>query len=97
MKVVRNILFTIPWPKVPLSLPAPKRECGIFGPGTMKNHIRNMGINSQSICLPKPSARVAIYTCSGVANSLPPLLCNVLISTLKQVRNEKLEKYSFLP
>ena len=32
----------MPWPKVPL--PAPKRECGIFGPGMMKNRIRNMGI-----------------------------------------------------
>ena len=39
-----TILFTIPWSKVPLSLPAPKRECGIFGPGIMKNRIRNMGI-----------------------------------------------------
>ena len=24
--------------------PAPKRKCGIFGPGIMKNRIRNMGI-----------------------------------------------------
>jgi hypothetical protein len=37
-------LFTIPWLKVPLSLPAPKRECGIFGPGMVKNRILNMGI-----------------------------------------------------
>ena len=35
---------TIPWPKVPLSLPAPKRECGTLGQGVMKNRIRNMGI-----------------------------------------------------
>ena len=32
------------WPKVPLSLQAPKRECGIFGPGMIKNRILNMGI-----------------------------------------------------
>ena len=32
-------LLTIPRPKVPLSLPAPKRECGIFGLGMMKNRI----------------------------------------------------------
>ena len=37
-------LFTMPQLKVPLSLPARKRECGIFGPGMMKNRINNMGI-----------------------------------------------------
>ena len=54
---LRILFFTIPWPKVPLSLPALKRECGIFGPGMwpanvvpifgpgmMKNRIRNMGV-----------------------------------------------------
>ena len=39
-----QVFFTIPWPKVPLSLPAPKRECGIFGPDMMKNRIRNMEV-----------------------------------------------------
>ena len=34
----------VPWSKVPLSLPAPKCEYGIFGPHMMKNRIRNMGI-----------------------------------------------------
>ena len=27
---------------------------------------------------PSPSAQMAIYTCSGQSNSLPPLLCNIL-------------------
>ena len=43
-KVTKKKFFTIPWSKVPLSLPAPKRECGIFGLSMMKNCVRNMGI-----------------------------------------------------
>ena len=35
----KKSFFTIPWPKVPLSLPTQKRECGIFGPGIVKNSI----------------------------------------------------------
>ena len=42
--MVKILFHTIPWPKVPLSLPGPKRECGNFGPGMMKNRIRNMEI-----------------------------------------------------
>ena len=42
--VERILFFTISWPKVPLSLPAPKRKCSIFGPSMMKNRIRNMGV-----------------------------------------------------
>ena len=48
LMISRNIFFTIPWPKIPLSLPAAKRECGSFGPGMKKNRIRNMGIKSAS-------------------------------------------------
>ena len=36
--------FTIPWPKLPLSLLAPKSENSIFAPRVMKNRIHNMGI-----------------------------------------------------
>ena len=60
------------------SLLAPKRECSIFGPGMMKNRIRNMGIKRAT---PEHmfATRAEIYTCSGLANSLPPLLCNILL------------------
>ena len=34
--------------KVPLSLPAQKRECGIFGPGMGKNSIRTTGVKLAS-------------------------------------------------
>ena len=40
--------FATPWPKVPHSLPAPKWECGIFGPGMAKNSIRSMGVKLAS-------------------------------------------------
>ena len=33
---------------MPLSLPAQKRECGIFGPGIVKNSIRSMGVKLAS-------------------------------------------------
>ena len=39
-----KMFFTIPWPKVPHLLPSTILECGIFGPGMMKNRIRNMGV-----------------------------------------------------
>ena len=38
----------MPWPKVPLSLPAQKREYGIFGPGMVKNSIRFTGVKLAS-------------------------------------------------
>ena len=41
-------IFTIPWPKVPLSLPAQKSECGIFGPGVVKNSIRSTRVKLAS-------------------------------------------------
>ena len=31
--VERILFFATPWPNMPHSLPAPKRECGVFGPG----------------------------------------------------------------
>ena len=80
-------IFTIPWPKVPLSFPAPKRECGIFGPFMMKNRIRNMGIKRatpEHMFAASPSARVLIYMCSGLTNSLPSLLCNKLFLIFKK-------------
>ena len=45
---MRKYFFTIPCPKVPLSLPAQKRECGIFGPGMVKNSIRSTGVKLAS-------------------------------------------------
>ena len=39
-----NYFFATPWPKVTHSIPAPKRECGFFGPGMVKNSIRTTGI-----------------------------------------------------
>ena len=84
--VLRIRVFTILWPKVPLLLPAPKGECGFFGPGIMKNRIRNIGIKRATqehmFAIHAPTALVAIYTCSGLANSLPPLLlCNIRLKT----------------
>ena len=46
--VDRILFFTMPCPKVPLSLPAQKRECGIFGPGMVKNSIRSTGVKLAS-------------------------------------------------
>ena len=42
--MLRIRFFTIPWPKVPHSLPAQNRECSIFGPGMVKNSIRFTGV-----------------------------------------------------
>ena len=36
-------IFFIPWSRVPHLLPAQKRECDIFGPGTVKNSKRTTG------------------------------------------------------
>ena len=44
----RSYFFATPWPKVPHSLPGPKREYGVFGPGNAKNSIRTMGIKLAS-------------------------------------------------
>ena len=83
--VLRIRFFIILWPKVPLLLPAPKRECGFFGPGIMKNRIRNMGIKRATpehmFAIHASTARVAIYTCSGLTNSLLTLFCNILLKT----------------
>ena len=46
-----KIIFTIPGPKVSHSLPAQKRECGIFGPGMVKNSIPSTGVKLASPCL----------------------------------------------
>ena len=46
--MVRIQFFATPWPKVPHSLPAPKRECGVFSPGMAKNSIRTTGIKLAS-------------------------------------------------
>ena len=46
--VCETRLFATPWPEVPHSLPAPKRECGVFGPGMAKNSIRTTGIKLAS-------------------------------------------------
>ena len=43
-----NSIFDKPWPKAPHSLPAPKRECGVFCPGMAKNSIRTTGIKLAS-------------------------------------------------
>ena len=40
--------FTISWPKVPLSLPATKHECGIFDPRMMINSISSTGVQLAS-------------------------------------------------
>ena len=58
--------------EVPLSLPAPIRECGIFGTGMMKNHVHNMGIKRATT-----EHVFAMMVASGLTNSLPPLLCNI--------------------
>ena len=47
-KKEKKLFFTIPWRKVPLSLPAQKRECGIFSTGMVKNSIRSMGVKLAS-------------------------------------------------
>ena len=36
-------------PKVPLSVPAPDRECCIFGLARQKNRIRTMGANKECL------------------------------------------------
>ena len=46
-----TIFFTIPWPKLPISLSAQNRECGIFGPGMVKNSIRSTGVKLASLHL----------------------------------------------
>ena len=46
--MAKNFSFTIPWPKVPLSLLAQKRECGIFDPGMVKNSICTMEVKLAS-------------------------------------------------
>ena len=60
--MLRIRFFTIPWPKVPLSFPAPKRECGIFGPSIMKNRIRNMGIKKATPRIMPSSAPEHMFT-----------------------------------
>ena len=69
---LKNLIFTIPCPNVPLSPPAQKRECGIFGPGMVKNSIRSTGVKAHISCLaPSLSARVAIYTRYGLSKFCP--------------------------
>ena len=48
MPELRKLFFVIPGPKTPHSLPAPKRKCGVFGPGMTKNSIRTTGIKLAS-------------------------------------------------
>ena len=77
--MLRIQFFIIPGPKIPLSLPAPKREYGIFGPGMMKNRIRNMGIKRAS-----PEHMFNTLASGGnlhvlwTGQLLSPLLCNIL-------------------
>ena len=76
-------IYIMPWPKVPLSLPAQNRECTIFGPGMVKNSIRSTGVKLSSpySCLtPSPSARVAIQAGYGLSKFFPPQVrSNILL------------------
>ena len=44
-----NIFLPYSGPKVPLSLPAPDRECCIFGLARQKNRIHTMGANKECL------------------------------------------------
>ena len=68
-------LYTIPWPKVPLLLPAPKRECCIFGTGIVKNSIRNTGVKLDSRYLVEIAIR-------AWGKYIPPLVRNILLLTV---------------
>ena len=52
-----NYIFLLSGPKVPLSLPAPDRECCIFGLTRQKNRILTMGANKEClrshVCYPR--------------------------------------------
>ena len=48
-----NLFFTIPWPKLSLSLPVQKRACGIFGPSIVKNSLRSTGVKLDKFFLPR--------------------------------------------
>ena len=78
--ILLKSLINIPWPKVPLPFPAPKRECGFFGPSMIKNRICNMGIKraTPSTCLPFKRALdwLTLYlSCSATYNTSTYLLC----------------------
>ena len=66
---------------MPLSLPTQKRECGIFGPGMVKNSIRTTGVKlaRPHLMYASPSARVAIYARYGLSKFFPPYMRNILI------------------
>ena len=88
--MLRIRFFTILWPKVPLLLPAPKRECGFFGPGIMKNRLRNMGIKRAT---PEHMFAIHAYGSGGnlhllwLANATYCLCCVtlILLKTFKQI------------
>ena len=65
-----NLIFATPCLKVPHSLPASKRECGVFGPGMAKN----------SIC----TTRISVCVCGGGASVFSSLHREKKIFTLKE-------------
>ena len=58
-QILKISFFAIIWPKVPLSFPAEKRECGIFGPGMTKN----WPVHSSCKLTPEPKASFFLPRC----------------------------------
>ena len=58
-------IFATPWTKMPHSLPALKRECGVFGPGMAKNSIYTTGIKLAS-------PQLVFATSYGLSKFFPP-------------------------